>query len=371
MRDSLETTTAPDEPTLSIVIPVFQEGAHLAEVIAQVGVHVRAANESYELILVDDGSSDATWAVIRNALARHPELRALRLSRNFGKEAAVSAGLDVARGRAVVVMDGDLQHPPELLPRMVALWKAGGVDLVEAVKDSRGRESLVNGFGSRAFYWILAAFAHQDLRNASDFKLMDRRVVEAWRRMGERNLFFRGMIAWLGFQRAQVPFSVPERIGGRSGFTFVKLVKLAITAVTAFSATPLQIVTFLGSMFSMFALILGAHTLYIWHRPAHAVSGFTTVILLHPDRGRRADDEPRHLRRVHRAHLRGGEGPAALRREGAHRVNPAATSGRPRRLGDPRARARSRSPCAPPTGFGPVYGEWECRAARWSTPSCG
>ena len=267
------------EPTLSIVIPVFQEGAHLAEVVAEVGNHARATGESYELILVDDGSSDGTWAVIGNAIARHPELRALRLSRNFGKEAAVSAGLDAALGRAVVVMDGDLQHPPELLPQMVALWKAGGVDLVEAVKDSRGKESMLNSAGSRAFYWILSAFAHQDLHNASDFKLMDRRVVEAWRRMGERNLFFRGMIAWLGFERVQVRFSVPERVGGRSGFTFLKLVKLAITAVTAFSASPLQIVTFLGSMFSLFAVLIGAQTLYTWYE-GQAVSGFTTVIIL-------------------------------------------------------------------------------------------
>ena len=267
------------EPTLSVVIPVFQEGAHLATVIAHVRSHACAAGEPYELILVDDGSNDDTWRVIGEETARHPELRALRLSRNFGKEAAVSAGLDAARGRAVVVMDGDLQHPPELLPRMVALWKAGGVDLVEAIKEERPTESLVNRIGSRLFYAILSAFAHQDLTNASDFKLMDRRVVDAWRQMGERNLFFRGMVAWLGFERVQVRFTVPDRVGGHSGWTFVKLVKLAVTAVTAFSASPLQIVTFLGSMFFFFAAALGAQTLYNWFNGT-AVSGFTTVIML-------------------------------------------------------------------------------------------
>lgn len=268
-----------DEPSLSIVIPVYQEGAHLDRVIDTVRSHATATGETFELILVDDGSNDDTWRVILAGIGRRPEVRALRLSRNFGKEAAVSAGLEAARGRAVVVMDGDLQHPPELLPRMVEVWRHGGVDLVEAVKDSRGRESLLHRAGSRLFYWILAALAHQDLRDASDFKLMDRRVVEAWRRMGERNLFFRGMVAWLGFQRAQVSFSVAERVGGRSGFSFAKLVRLALTAVTAFSSSPLQIVTLLGSLFSVFAVALGAQTLYNWY-VGHAVSGFTTVIIL-------------------------------------------------------------------------------------------
>lgn len=278
-REPTGVSSAPHDPILSVVIPVFQEGAHLAQVIAQVSRHAGAAGESYELILVDDGSNDDTWRVIGDETALHPELRAVRLSRNFGKEAAVSAGLDAARGRAVVVMDGDLQHPPELLPRMVALWKRGGVDLVEAVKEARGTESLVNRVGSRLFYAILDAFAHHDLSNASDFKLLDRRVVEAWRRMGERNLFFRGMVAWLGFERVQVSFTVPNRVGGHSGWTFVKLVKLAVTAVTAFSASPLQIVTFLGTAFFFFAAVLGAQTLYNWFVGV-AVSGFTTVILL-------------------------------------------------------------------------------------------
>ena len=278
-REPVDATSAQPAPTLSVVIPVFQEGAHLARVIDQVLSHAGATGVQFELILVDDGSRDDTWRVIENARAFHPELRAVRLTRNFGKEAAVSAGLEASRGRAVVVMDGDLQHPPELLPRMVALWQAGGVDLVEAVKEARGTEPFVNRIGSHLFYSILNALAHQELRNASDFKLMDRRVVEEWMRMGERSLFFRGMVAWLGFERVQVTFVVPDRIGGHSGWTFLKLLRLAVTAVTAFSATPLQFVTMLGSLFFTLATVLGAQTLYNWYI-GNAVSGFTTVILL-------------------------------------------------------------------------------------------
>jgi glycosyltransferase involved in cell wall biosynthesis len=266
-------------PTLSIIIPVFQEGTHLEEVLRQVAHHAGTTGESFELILIDDGSHDSTWEVIGAQAKRHPQLRGIRLSRNFGKEAAVCAGLDAALGRAVVVMDGDLQHPPEMLPEMVALWRAGGVDLVEAVKERRGAESFVNRIGSRLFYSILQFLAGHDLHDASDFKLMDRRVVEAWMRMGERNLFFRGMVSWLGFKRAKLQFTVPDRVGGHSGWTFFKLLKLAVTAVTAHSSSPLQIVTFLGTLFFFFAAALGAQTLYNWFSGS-AVSGFTTVILL-------------------------------------------------------------------------------------------
>jgi glycosyltransferase involved in cell wall biosynthesis len=258
---------------------VFREGAHLERVVAEVLSHVTTLGVPTELILVDDGSNDDTWRTIADLSRRHPELCGLRLSRNFGKESAVSAGLDEARGRAVVVMDGDLQHPPELIPKMFALWNDGAVDLIEAMKEGRPSERFVNRIGSHLFYFILNRFAGHDLKNASDFKLMDRRVVDAWRRMGERNLFFRGMIAWLGFERARVTFSVPPRAGGRSGWTTLQLVRLASTAVTAFSTSPLQIVTFLGGVFLLFAAGLGAQTLYNKIAGA-AVSGFTTVILL-------------------------------------------------------------------------------------------
>src|SRR5690606_8090603 len=222
---------------------------------------------------------DGTWDALRSAAAADPRLVAVRLSRNFGKEAALSAGLLAARGAAVVVMDGDFQHPPELIPEMVRLWSEAGAEVVEAVKERHESESVLGRWRAQAFYVLLNRLSGYDLRGASDYKLLDRRVVEAWRGMGERTLFFRGMITWLGFRHASVRFSVPPRYGGRSKWTLVGLARLAANAVTAFSSFPLQIVTLLGLLFMGFSLVLGVQTFY-QKVSGHAVDGFTTVILL-------------------------------------------------------------------------------------------
>jgi len=267
------------QPYLSIVMPVYREGPHLRDVLKTVRDVLESMDESYELIVVDDGSPDDTWAILGEEAREYPMLRAMRLSRNFGKESALSAGLEASRGDGVIVMDGDLQHPPELIPEMVGLWRESGADVVEAVKEGRGPEPFVNKMGARAFYAILSRMSGYDLEGASDFKLMNRRVVNAWLRMGERNLFFRGMIAWLGFRRAQLTFSVPERSGGRTKWSNLRLVNLAITAVTSFSTLMLQFITFFGGLFLVFAIVLGAQTL-LFKITGRAVNGFTTVILL-------------------------------------------------------------------------------------------
>ncbi|MEM7543178.1 MAG: glycosyltransferase family 2 protein [Pseudomonadota bacterium] len=266
-------------PVLSVVIPVYNEGANILELVKVTTHTLASAEERFEIILIDDGSQDDTWVQIDSLQASVNELRALRLSRNFGKEAAVAAGLENARGEGVIIMDGDLQHPPSLLPEMIAKWKTGDVEIVEAVKSQRGDEPLVNRYGSKVFYSLLNRLADQELNNATDFKLIDRSVLEAWLSMGERNLFFRGMIAWLGFRRETVYFDVPERTGGQSSWTFLTLAKLATTAITAFSSAPLQIVTTLGIVFFLFAFLLALQTLYNW-LTGFAVSGFTSVILL-------------------------------------------------------------------------------------------
>lgn len=266
-------------PVISVVIPLYCEGGHLKESLSIIIHTLDSLNESYELILIDDGSTDNTWAILEEESQKYPMLRALKLSRNFGKESALCAGLEMARGSAVIVMDGDLQHPPELIPEMLRLWRESKADVIESVKKDRGREKLTSKIGSKLFYTILNVLSGYDLRGASDYKLMDRKVVDAWLRMGERNLFFRGMSAWLGFNRIKVPFEVPERIGGQSGWSFFRLLKLAITAVTAFSSLPLHFVTISGGVFLLFALILGGQTLVLKFT-GRAVSGFTTIILL-------------------------------------------------------------------------------------------
>ena len=261
---------------LSLVIPLYREAAHLDVTLPQIIAVLESLGRPWELVLVDDGSPDDTWGAIERQCAMHPAIRGLRLSRNFGKEAALAAGLEHARGNPVVLMDGDLQHPPALLPQMLRAWEQGA-EVVEAVKVYHGHHP--GRRRANLFYRLFGALTGHDLQGASDFKLMDRRVLEAWRSLGEHNLFFRGMHAWLGFRRVQLPFEVPERAGGHSGWSLWALLKLAITAVTSFSSAPLQLISLAGGAFALFALLMGAQTLY-QKLSGHALDGFTTVILL-------------------------------------------------------------------------------------------
>lgn len=274
------TDHGPNQPEVSVVVPLHREADQLEVVVDTIAGHLGRTGGVWELILVDDGSPDGTWDAIQTASARHPGVRGIRLSRRFGKEAALCAGLDAARGRAVVVMDGDLQHPPALIPEMVGTWRRGEAQIVEAVKESRGRESLKSKLMALTFYRVLNALAGVDLRGASDFKLMDRQVVKAWLRMNERHVFFRGMVAWLGFSRVEVSFHVPERLdGGSSRWSLLGLTHLALTAITAFSSKLLHIVSIFGVLFLMLAFVLGAQTLYLKFT-GRAISGFSTVNLL-------------------------------------------------------------------------------------------
>ncbi len=271
--------TPADNILVSVVIPVFQEAGALQIFLASVRQALSVSPVSYELVLVDDGSSDNTWPLILQEANSSPAVRGFRLSRNFGKELALCAGLEKARGAAVIVMDGDGQHPASLLPELIRMWQASGADVVQAVKRTRGEESLSNRIGAVLFYSILEKLSGFDFKGASDFKLMSRKVVDAWLRMGERNVFFRGMTAWMGFTTVQIPFEVARRSGGQSTWSSFKRLKLAITGITAFSSMPLQFVTFAGGVFLVFSMFLGGQTLYL-KLAGRAVSGFATVILL-------------------------------------------------------------------------------------------
>ena len=233
----------------------------------------------FEVILVDDGSPDDTWENIKEEAQAFPSLRAVRLSRNFGKELALCAGLERARGDVVVVMDGDGQHPPSLLPMMVEKWRSSGADIVHAVKTKRGREPVTGKVGAFLFYLILNKLSGFDLKGASDFKLVNRKVTDTWLAMRERNVFFRGMTAWMGFSTVKIPFQVVARRGGKSGWSYLRRAKLALIGITTFSSFPLHLVTFAGVIFFIFAIGLGIQTLYL-KLTGRAFTGFATVILL-------------------------------------------------------------------------------------------
>lgn len=265
---------------LSVIIPFYNEEEQAGETITVTQAILEAIPDlDYEIILVDDGSKDQTWAVMEQHASRSDKLRILAFSRNFGKEAAICAGLDAAAGDAAVLMDGDLQHPPQYIPEMVRLWREDGYEVVDGVKVERQKESRLSRWTANTFYKIFSKLAKYDLKDASDFKLLDRKVIDAWKRFGERNTFFRGLSAWLGFRRITLEFEVADRQHGTSKWNFRSLMKLSISALTTFSSAPLHLIVVMGIIFWIIALILGIQTVLNFFF-GNAATGFTTVILL-------------------------------------------------------------------------------------------
>lgn len=267
---------------LSLVVPVFNEAAIIVSAIDTIVAQLNLIEnlDYYEIIVVDDGSTDTTWELLLHDLCpRHPEIRAIKLSRNFGKESALCAGLELCDAQATIIMDADLQHPPALIKEMLQIWREGGVDIVDAVKRDRGDEPALSRWSANGFYAVFERLSGVGLRNASDFKLLDKRVVEAWRAMPEKNLFFRGMSAWVGFNRQEIQFDVAPRLGSESKWSTLGLFRLALTSIVSFSSAPLHLITLSGVGFILFSIVLGAITL-MRHFSGEAVSGFATVILL-------------------------------------------------------------------------------------------
>lgn len=262
---------------VSLVLPSFNEEASIPRAADTITAILTQAGIDHELIFVDDGSRDRTWSAIQEQAARHPQVRGVRFSRNFGKEAAIFAGLAQAKGDCTVVLDCDLQHPPEKVVDMYRLWQQG-YQVVEGVKLSRGKESPLHTFAARSFYSIISRATGIDMSRASDFKLLDRRAVDTLLAMREKNAFFRALSSWIGFSTTQVEFEVQPRLEGESKWSIRSLVRYAMTNIAAFS-TALQLVTLLGIVVFLCSVVLGIHSL--WQKfTGHALEGFTTVILL-------------------------------------------------------------------------------------------
>jgi len=264
---------------LSVLIPVHNEGDQIAENLSLIYAEALKVGLPMEIIAIDDGSTDKTWQALQSTVEHIPVLKALRFSRNFGKEAAICAGLACSSGQACVVIDSDLQHPPELISEMVRLWRDEHWDIVEGIKKTRGTEPVINRIGARFFYRTVSGLSGYNLHGSSDFKLLDRKVIDAWLDMRERNTFFRGMVSWLGFRRKQITFSVPRRRLTQSRWSFLGLFRLAVVAITAFSSLPLQAVTMLGGLFLFCAIVFSVYALVLYFAGL-AFPGFTTVIVL-------------------------------------------------------------------------------------------
>lgn len=239
-------------PTLSVVVPIFNEAAVLPELEGRLLSVLAAACPDFEVVFVDDGSVDESPAILLGIAERNPRVRVLRFSRNFGHQAAVTAGIEHARGRAVVVIDADLQDPPEVIPDLLAKWREG-FEVVSAVRAERLGEPPLRLFLIKTFYRVMQRIASVDMTpDVGDFRLIDRRVADALNRLPERNRYVRGLVRWVGFRHAEVRYRRAERFGGETKYPFTKLVRLALDGVTAFSNLPLQLVAYLG--FAVFGL---------------------------------------------------------------------------------------------------------------------
>jgi glycosyltransferase involved in cell wall biosynthesis len=266
---------------LSVVVPAFNEEQSIAAFLEQLFGALRACCARFEVWVIDDGSRDGTWQRLGAERARYPELRGLRFTRNFGKEAAILAGLRSATGKAVVVMDADGQHPPSLLPQMLEPWRAGRAQLVAAQKAARDTDSLAARANARFFNGMMRALTGLDLTAASDYRLLDRKVVDALLAFPEKVRFFRGMTVWTGFTSESVSFDVAPRIAGTSHWSGAQLAALALTAISSYSAKPLGMILRLGFIGMAAAAVLLLQALYSWFTGV-AVSGWTslTVVVL-------------------------------------------------------------------------------------------
>ena len=263
---------------LSVIIPAYNEKENIERTAKTVSKILEEEKISFELVFISDGSMDGTYEEICRLAALDGRVRGAEFSRNFGKEAAIFAGLELSAGDACIVMDCDLQHPPEVIPEMYRLWKEG-FEVVEGIKKSRGKESVFHSMFAGMFYGIMSKMMKMDMRSSSDFKLLDIKVVRVLLSLGERNTFFRALSFWAGFRTTKVEYEVKERAFGSSKWSFRSLIKYAVSNVTSFSTVPLQMVTVMGIISILFSIVLAAQTL-VKYVMGTAVEGFTTVILL-------------------------------------------------------------------------------------------
>lgn len=263
---------------LSIIIPSYNEQDNIQRTFQTIDEILTQNHIPYEIIFVDDGSKDLTFTRIQELSLQSGQVKGISFSRNFGKEAAIFAGLESAGGACCLIMDCDLQHPPRLIPEMYRLWQEG-YEVVEGIKASRGKENLLHTFSANTFYSLISRATGIDMSRASDFKLLDRKAMDALLIMPERAPFFRALSSWVGFKTTILPFEVQERDIGVSKWSVWSLTKYAVQNITSFSGAPMQLVSLLGFIMFFASVILGIQSLYRYFTGT-ALEGFTTVILL-------------------------------------------------------------------------------------------
>ena len=282
MQDVADARLRPGQPVFSVVVPVFNEAECLRAFHARLSRVMHALGEPWEVVYVNDGSRDGSLRVLEALRADDPACAVVNLSRNFGKEIAMTAGLDHARGEAVVIIDADLQDPPEVIPELVAAWRSGW-DMAYAQRRVREGESWLKRATADAFYRLMTRVGGVRLpRNTGDFRLMSRRVVEALRQLPEHHRFMKGLFAWVGFPAIAVPYDRAPRLAGRTKFNYWKLWNFALEGITGFTVMPLKLATYVGLVTALFAALYGGHLIVVtllYGNPVHGWPSLMAVTL--------------------------------------------------------------------------------------------
>jgi dolichol-phosphate mannosyltransferase len=270
-------TGGPHRPAVSVVVPAFNEASVLPEFLSRLA-RVLEGDEDHEILIVDDGSTDGTLELLRAARTAWPRLRYVSLSRNFGHQNALRAGLDLAQGACVITLDADLQHPPELIPELVARWRAGA-QVVLTLRSNTGASWFKRRTAS-VFYRLLSMLSdHPPAPGSADFRLLDRTVVDVLREFPERSLFLRGLMPWVGFRQECVAYTPAPRAGGETKYSLRRMISLAIHGITATSTRPLLLASIFGALVSLFAVLFAGYAVYMRVVRGTAITGWASVIV--------------------------------------------------------------------------------------------
>jgi polyisoprenyl-phosphate glycosyltransferase len=264
---------------ISIIVPVFNEEENLPELYRRISGVMKRVELPFELVFVDDGSTDRSLNLIVEFSDKDKNVKVVQLSRNFGHQVAILAGIDHAHGEAVIMMDGDLQHPPELIEKLIGKWREGN-DIVYTCRDETQGIGLFKNLTSYCFYRLVNCLSEVNITpGAADFRLLDRSVVESLRSFGERSIFLRGMISWIGYRQAAIQYSAAARYGGESKYSFLRMLRFATEGIISFSTIPLYISALLGIIISSCSFIYAGMVIYVRLFTDRAVEGWTSVMV--------------------------------------------------------------------------------------------
>jgi glycosyltransferase involved in cell wall biosynthesis len=269
-----------EPPTISFVLPVHNEAGNLDELYHRLVTTMDALGDSFEILVVDDGSSDRSLRAMKEIRSRDPRVKVVALSRNFGHQAAITAGLDLASGEAVIVMDSDLQHPPETVPALISRWREG-FEIVNAVRVDRSGETFFKRLTARMFYWLLRRLSHVEMApNVGEFRLVDRSALEAFKSMRESTRYLRGMFTWVGFRQTAVPYDYHDRHTGAAKYNFRRMLTLGINGLVSFSNAPLEFALHVGFVVAVLSFLAGIGDLVAKIVAVETVPGWLSIAIM-------------------------------------------------------------------------------------------